>query len=207
MDAIKFFFSEYGKEILIPILSLIAGNLLGRWQSWREWSSRSFMERVTVSLNFIENDELKIRTLLERTSTEVFRNPEMIRTITRASQTNDQHPILDLPEEEYWYYLNAVLNVISERFAEGFVRQEAGMAVQANTYLMFLTSETSGPVRQRKIRTMLIREDLLLQAKTLTPEFKNEFHANRWASLGMVAEEWERTEKKSHRIREIALCV
>lgn len=206
MDLIIEFVQRHWSEVLLSGASLLVGWLAGRLLAWRRFYNRTFFDRVNVSLNFVENGHLKIRTLLERSSVDVFRNAEMVRQVTRAARNQDVDPLLELPEGDYWYFLNAVLNVISERFADGYVRREAGIGAE-HTYLMFLTSETDGPVRQSKVRCMLIREDLLLQTRTTEPTFKNEFHQHRWNSLRQVADEWVATDGQTKRVRAISICV
>lgn len=207
MDVLFDFVQRHWSQVLLSGVSLLVGGLVGRLGAWRRFVNRSFFDRVNVTLNFVDQGEFKIRTLLERNSMDVFRNAEMVRNVTRAARNQDIDPLLELPEAEYWYYLNAVLNVISERFAEGYVKREAGLGAE-HTYLMFLTSETEGPVRQRKVRAMLVREDLLLSTRSEErPRFKNEFHEHRWNSLKQVADEWVGTDGKTSRVRTISICV
>ena len=205
LTSIQDLVTKYGAEALLSVVSFAVGTLIGRWRAWRRWTERSFFDRVNVSLNFVEGGELKIRTLLEESSVQVFRNAEMVRQVTNAARSGEG-PLLDLPLEDYWYYLNAVLNVVSARFAEGFVRQEAGQAgVVAHKYLLFLTCENDGPVRQRKVRAMLIREELLTAAPTTEPRCLNPFHQARWNTLQAVAEEYASSGGDTPRIRNISL--
>ncbi len=69
--------------------------------------------------------------------------------------------ILPLPDEDYWYYLNYVLNELSEQFNEAFLRRDLGVPVRSAVYLIALTREADGGVRSQKIRAMLVRKDLL----------------------------------------------
>ncbi len=207
LETVAGLLKQFGPQIALSLASFVLGGLLGRLQAWRHWSRRAFYDRVTVSLNFVLDGQLQIRTLLERSSVDVFRNAHMLRRVLRAARRGDGTPLLALPDDDYWYYLNAVLNVISEQFAEGHVRQEAGLGPEAQTYLLFLTSERERPMRQQKIRAMLLRESLLSDAATLTPTFRNEFHQGRWHTLREVAREWADSQGRSPRIRRITLCV
>lgn len=208
LETVRNLLADNGFEIAISLVSFLIGGWLGRVQGWRQYARRAFFDRLNVSLNFVDGGQFAIRTLLERSGAEVFRNAHMLRRVMRAAERTTKSPLLDLPADEYWYYLNAVLNAISEQFADGYVRQEAGLTESTQTYLLFLTSENDRNVRQRKVRAMLVRESLLLSiAADPVPAFKNEFHAARWAALRQVAEEWRSTERKSPRIREIAICV
>ena len=196
--------SEHGSELLLSVVSFAAGGLWAWLQAWRSWANRAFYDQVNVSLNFVDEGQFEIRTLLERSSGEVFRNREMLRRVLRAARSANKSPLLNVEAEDYWYYLNAVLNVISEKFAEGYVRQEA-RAASSHTYLLFLTSETETQVRQRKVRAMLVRESLLLDTLNQTPAFKNEFHEIRWETLKTVAREWTESGGKTPRVREISI--
>lgn len=207
MDLVIEFVQNHWSQVLLSGFSLLLGGLAGRFFAWRRYANRAFFDRLNVSLNFVDGGQFKIRTLLEQSTSEVFRNAEMVRQVHRAARNQDDEPLLDLPESDYWYFLNAVLNVVSERFAEGYIRREAGVGTE-HTYLMFLTSETAGPVRQRKVRAMLIREDLLLKTREEPkPAFKNEFYGHRWDSLRQVADEWVATDGATTRIRAISICV
>ncbi len=199
---------EYWPEVMLSAVSLVVGGALGRWQASRRFARREFFDRVNVSLNYVQDGKFLIRTLLERGSTEVFRNPAMARKVARAATERHGGPILALPDDDYWVYLNAVLNVISEQFADGFVRQESKMQTAELEYLLFLTSEYSPASRQRKIRAMLIREDLLMNIEEVQlPRFRNAYHQARWESLREVRAEWVESKGQTPRIREIAICV
>ncbi len=199
---------EHWTEALASLVSLFIGGLIGRWRAWKRFADRSFFDRVTVSLNYVENGQFKIRTLLERSALEIFRNAEMTRAVMEACAKKGKGPLLALPDNDYWFYLNPVLNAISERFAEGFVRREAGTGAAEQTYLLFLTCENDDGVmvRQRKVRAMMIREQTLLATIELTPEFRNPFQAARWETLRKVREEWA-TNPDTKRIRKITICV
>ena len=200
------FVQKHGSEMLLSVVSLFAGSLLGRLIAWRSWMNRAFHDQLNVSLNFVEGGQLQIRTLLDRSCSEVFRNPEMLRRVLAAARSPEGNPLLDVQDEDYWYYLNAVLNQISARFAEGYIRQETQQAA-SQTYLLFLTAEGGAPVRQKKVRAMLIRESLLLATLDTEPTFRNEFHRVRWESLRAVAQEWQSSGGKSRRIREISISI
>lgn len=206
LDMVVSFAQQHWTEVGSSIASLIIGALLGRWRGWLRFARRAFFDRITVSLNFVEDGQLVIRTLIERAGAEVFRNSEMLRIVMRAAR-NGKGALLDLPADDYWYYLNSVLNAVSEHFAEGYVRQEAGLGAAPQTYLLFLTCEREGRVRQQKVRAMLIRESLLLQTDSVRPHFHNEFHESRWNTLKTVRDEWVSSGGQTPRIRKISICV
>lgn len=208
MSAIITWLQEHWTEALASLASLFIGSLIGRWRAWKRFADRSFFDRITVSLNYVEDGEFKIRTLLERSTMEIFRNAEMSRTVQQACARRGPSPFLALPEETYWYYLNPILNAISELFADGFVRHESGLGGQEQTYLLFLTCENDPDaiIRQRKVRVMMIREQTLLDCAALTPSFRNAFQEARWQALRKVREELV-TLPETKRIRRITVCV
>lgn len=193
-------------EIAKGIATLLVGVLIAQWRGWYGFRGRAFFDRMTVSLNYVHDDRLYVRTLIERNAADVFRNAEMFRTVMNAARKG-KGVLLDLPDADYWYYLNAVLNVVSEHFASGYLSQESGAPVVERRYLLFLTCERQEKVRQRKVRAMMVREDLLLATDALLPKFHNEFATARWNTLRAVREEWVRSGGNTPRIREIILCV
>jgi hypothetical protein len=207
LETVVAFLQDHWIEGVVSVASLVVGGMLGRWQAWVGFSRRVFFDRITVSLTFVEDGELCIRTLLERNAAEVFRNGHMLRRVMAAARKRSEDALLPLPLPEYWFYLNAVLNVISEQFAQGYVREEAGLPVETQTYLLALTCERDRKVRQTKVRAMLVREELLRSMDQVQPTFKNEFHAGRWATLQRVRDEWIRTEGTTERIRRIVISV
>lgn len=208
MAALITWLQEHWTEAVASIVSLFIGGFIGRWRAWKRFADRSFFDRITVSLNYVEEGQFKIRTLLERSALEIYRNAAMARAITDACAKKNSGPLLDLPEKDYWYYLNPVLNAISEHFAEGYVRREAGAGAVEHTYLLFLTCENGEgvAVRQRKVRAMLIREQTLLATIDLIPRFRNEFQEARWNTLRQIREEFA-TNPETKRIRKISICV
>ena len=74
-----------------------------------------------------------------------------------ACQTNAHDPVLPIPISDTWYFLNAVLNDLSEQFAVGLLKRDSGAPVVATTYLVALTSESAGEMRTRKIRAMVTK--------------------------------------------------
>ena len=208
MEPILTFLQEHWTEAVASIISLLVGGFIGRWRAWKRFADRAFYDRVTVSLNYVEDGQFKIRTLLERSSLELFRNAAMAHAVAEACAKKGKGPLLALPEKDYWYYLNPVLNAISERFAEGYVRRESGVGAAEQTYLLFLTCENDQgiAVRQRKVRAMMIREQVLLSTIDVTPQFRNEFQKARWETLRKVREELA-TNPETKRIRRVSICV
>ena len=206
-DSFLEFFNAFSREIIVSLLIAFLATIGLGIRAQRRWLKRSFFERVSVSLNYVIDGQFRIRTLQEKASVEVFRNNSVVKQVMKAALSRKTEGILDLPEDDYWYYLNPVLNCISEQFATGFVREEAGLGGETQTYLLFLTGGYNPQMRQGKVRAMLVRESLLLETETLQPEFRNEFHKMRWSTLQDVRREWVESKGATKRIRKISLPV
>lgn len=171
---------------LISVVSFYLGRWWGRWKAGREWRKKEFFNRIIVSLNIFADDYLKIRTVMEDSLETVFLNQIAIDKVLRAAKmcTVDQ-PILPIEKADRWYLLNFALNEVAERFAQGQVRQDAGLPVTKIRYALFLTCELVGEERIRKIRAMLIREELLRDFPYMTtmPKLENPWHEDRIKTL------------------------
>lgn len=144
-----------------------------------------------MSLNIFADGHLKIRTVLERSIQEVFLNKIAIDLVERASKacTVDQ-PLMLIPKADRWYVLNFVLNAVAEHFSAGHVKRDAGVPVAAVKYALFLTCEVVGDERIRKVRAMLLRQDLLenFPYPDSLPQLENPWHADRIKTLRRAAE-------------------
>ncbi|MCA8995494.1 MAG: hypothetical protein KDA80_00840 [Planctomycetaceae bacterium] len=184
---------------------MLLGWVIGRWRSRRNFERREFLDRMLVSLNMIEDGTLKIRTMLEMACEDVFLNSSAVQAVIEAAKrTKADDPVLPLPKEDYWYYLNAVLNEISERFCNGTLKREMGQAVQCETYVIYLTCESAPNLRQRKIRAMMIRESLLLNLPEELPKLESPTHDTRWNTLRWLAKDYQ---SKSGRFITLEVCV
>ncbi len=165
------------------IASYIAG-----YRTRSRWRKRNFLDRLNVSLTRIEGGQLKIRTILEMDCEDIFLNSSAAAAVVKyASQTTADDPLLPIPKDDCWQYLNAVLNEISERFAAGQVKQDMGLSVDRACYLLCLTCERAGPVRTQKIRGMLVRKELLENLPEEEPNYEAPSHCTRWETLKQLA--------------------
>ena len=157
---------------------------LGNRRARASWRKREFGDRLNVSLNIVADGRLLIRTLLEKSCQAVFLNSAAVDTVLASSKkTTAADPLLPLPQEDYWYFLNAVLNEVSEKFAEGQLKRDLGMPVTAGQYLMCLTYESAGQLKTRKVRAMVIQKSVLLGLPVEPPKFTSEHHITRWETL------------------------
>ena len=168
-----------------------AAYLAGR-RNRANWTNRSFLDRLNVSLNTISDNTLRIRTILETDVETVFLNRSAAKQITQlAKKTTEMDPLIPVPRDDCWYFLNSVLNEISERFSLGFMRDDAGLKGKKVTYLVCLTCEQAGSVRTHKIRAMLVRKDMLENLPQDCPNLEHPTHITRWETLQTLAERWK----------------
>ena len=194
-------------KVVSGLVLMGLGWFLGKRRARFEWAQKSFLHRLNVSLNILRPGEpLHIRTLSEMSCEDVFLNAVASEQILAAARkTTLQNPLLPLPKDDYWYYLNSVLNEISEQFAEGHLRRDMGLPVTMRKYLVCLTCECAGDVRTRKVRAMVIAREVL--EKLLVnepPPLEHARHQTRWQTLQILAAEYV---KNPHQFLEVELCV
>jgi len=190
--------------VWIVLAAGIAAYLAAR-RARSRWRKRDFLNRLNVSLTSIEGGKMRIRTILEMDCERIFLNSSAAKTIVSlAKRTTANDPILPIPEDDCWYYLNAVLNEISERFPIGQVKRDLGLPVETGQYLLCLTREKAGPVRTQKVRAMLIGKSLLTDLPEEEPQYESPSHATRWRTLHQLAEQYA---KNPHRFIEMEICL
>lgn len=195
---------EHSVELATSLIFLIAGWAIGMHRAKRKWAKREFYDRLNVSLNILQNGKLQIRTLVEKSCEEVFLNAATTKAVTEAARkTSKSDSILNLPIEEYWFYLNSVLNEISEHFAAGYLKRDSGESVITERYLVCLTSEEAPQIRQRKVRAMMMRKEVLMQLPPEKPQFESPFHETRWTTLQQLSSEFAR---EPRRFIEVEVC-
>ena len=178
-------------KLLSAAAFTVAGWLLGRWRAAQSWKRREFFNRLNVSLNSLHEGKLLIRTVLEKTCEEILLNKVAVERLIKAAQlTTKDNPLIPVQKDDRWFYLNAVLNELSETFAQGLFRREAGKPHDAVRYLICLTNECDGEVRTRKVRAMVIRKDTLLNLPAEQPAFESPNHAIRWKTLQQMQKAW-----------------
>jgi hypothetical protein len=205
-------------EILQKLPALIAGGLIsaasfllgrwwGRWKAGREWERKEFFGRIIVSLNIFNDGYLKIRTVMEDSIETVFLNQVAINKVLEAAKLcTAEQPILPIAKEDRWFLLNFVLNEVAERFSEGQVKQDAGMPVTKIRYVLFLTCEIVGEERIRKIRGMMLKEELIRNFPYLTsmPQLENPWHEDRIKTLRKAVELYQ---KEPDQFLSLEVCV
>ena len=193
---------QHWLELVSALAFAAVGWVLGNWRAKRNWRRREFFDRVNFSLTRLDPADdpdrkgavptVRIRTLMETTCESVFLNDAARDAVLAAARrTSPADPTLPLPERDYWQYLNAVLNELSEMFAEGHLRQDLGYPVRTETYLVSLTSEVAGEIRTRKVRAMVVKKSLLTDLPRTNPLFEHATHKTRWDTLKLLAAEYE----------------
>ena len=196
---------DHAVKLITGLVLMGVGWYLGHRRASADWKKQEFLDRLNLSLNTISNGTLRIRTLSEKRCEEVFLNSaaaEIVKKVARKTTGDD--PILPLPADENWFYLNSVLNDLSEQFAAGFLKQDMGGQVSSATYLIALTCECEGEMKTRKIRAMVIQKSLLLNLPEEMPALESPHHVTRWKTLKFLAAEFAR---KPDRFKEVQLAV
>ena len=107
-------------KIVTGLILMGLGWYFGRIRAAAHWRKQEFLDRLNLSLNTIESVnrysnlatnqdtfKLKIRTLSEKRCEEVFLNSAAAANIQKyAKLTTETNPILPIPKNEYWFYLN-----------------------------------------------------------------------------------------------------
>ncbi|MEZ6064288.1 MAG: hypothetical protein R3B90_00950 [Planctomycetaceae bacterium] len=191
-------------EIATALASAGIGWFFGHRKARQAWRKKEFLDRLNVSLNTLHDGKLLIRTLLEKRCEDIFLNKVASETVLKAAgQTTSSDSLLPLPPADYWYYLNAVLNEISEKFADGLLRRDLGIPVRGETYLVCITCECAGAMRTRKLRAMLVQKRVLQQLPAEPPRFEREEHSTRWQTLRQLATSYA---SQPERFLELELC-
>jgi hypothetical protein len=192
-------------KFLTAAAFMVLGWLLGKRRARKEWRRKEFFDRVNFSLNMFRDGTLLIRTLMEKRGEEVFLNSVATETVIEAAHhTTAQDPTLSLPESDYWYYLNAILNEVAEKFAHGQIQRDAGAEVTSCMYTLCLTCESAGAMKTRKVRAMMIQKSLLRNLPEEAPKFEQPHHSTRWDTLKQLA---AIQKTAPHKFMDVEICV
>lgn len=205
LHTVQDYIKDHAVKLITGLVLMAIGWFFGRQRAAAAWKKQEFLDRINLSLNTIDNGTLKIRTLSEKRCIEVFLNSVAAAKIrTFAEKTTVSDPMLPIPADEIWFFLNSVLNDLSEQFAEGLLKRDMGVAVKTAIYVIALTCECAGEMRTRKIRAMVIQKSLLQNLPKELPQFEGPNHRTRWATLQALAAEYA---KNPNRFLEVELVV
>jgi hypothetical protein len=178
-------------EALRPILDLIKtyGGTLSLVFTWgaiawvyyskrADWSRKQFLGQVNFSLNLVMDGQLAMRTLSETAVRDVWLNDIGVKKVlAAASRTTVDQPFVQLPDgADLDFLYRAVLNVLSEQFASGYLAQSMGLPVVSTEYSFAITMERYSDIRTLKLRVLLARTvDLETvfapESEVATPDF------------------------------------
>jgi len=203
---------ELSREHVSSLLTGGGAVLAALWAWWRAevaWKKRRFLHRVNFSLNYLDGNMLRFRTLRECDIGEVLlNNKHAVKLVTKAAQrTTLEAPVLELPRGEAWVVLNSVLNELSEQFAVGFLAASLQIPVKRERFVIGLTCEKDPDVRINKIRVMLIAEGMLDQVDAATNvTFEREQHHVRLKTLKKMAQ-FRRDKSRQHNLLQVELAL
>lgn len=188
VDLIAGGLSQYWFEATVSAGLVGSGWVVGVWRARRQWAQKTFFEHINISLNMFHDGKLLIRTLAEKPLAQVFPNAVAIANILQAiKKTTETNPIAPLSEQDFWPVLNCVLNVISEKFSDGYLRKDLGYPLKTDQYLICLTCERSPEIRTNKIRAMLVKKSVLLDLPQQEPFYEQPSHRIRFRTLQQLA--------------------
>jgi len=156
-----------------------------------DWSRKEFLRQINFSVSYVADGKLVIRTLLETSAQQVWLNDRGVQQIIRAAaRTTPTQPFIRLADPGDMAFLyRAVLNVLSEKFADAFLAQGMDLPAQFATYRFAVTCERFADMRTLKIRVLLIRdEDLQMTFADGNPvEVPSAYYAPRLQALREMA--------------------
>jgi hypothetical protein len=122
-----------------------------------DWSRKQFLSHVNFSLNYVSAGRLVMRTLVEVSAQNVWMNELGVHTVRRAaSRTTSKQPFVELADESDMNFVyRAVLNVLSEKFADAYLAESMGIPVESSEYRFAITMERYKDIRTLKLRVLL----------------------------------------------------
>jgi hypothetical protein len=154
-----------GHFAIIGLVLTWAGIALVYFRRRSEWAQKQFADQVNFSLNYVRDETLAMRTLLECTVKDVFLNDFGVRLIHAAAKhTTVEQPFVHLDSKEDREFLNrCVQNALSERFASSFVAEALGVAGRMGKFIFAITYERYPDMRTLKYRVCLMAEQTLVE--------------------------------------------
>jgi hypothetical protein len=158
LQAVINFFKQYGN-----VVSLVAtwGIFVWVWRGKRsDFARKEFIDQVNFSLNYVADGKLAMRTIAEASALDIWLNDSGAGKVRRAAKrTTEARPFIFLDDEaDMDFVYRAVLNVVSEQFAEAYLAQSMGLPVVSAVYRFMVTMERYGDIRTLKMRVLLVRE-------------------------------------------------
>jgi hypothetical protein len=167
LDNALTFLNEHWSKLVWPALGLVPV-LWGIYRARRQWQTREFTSRFSVSLNVLrpgpDGTVLWIPAAEECDLEEVFhRNRTGVKIVRKAASaaTPEEPFLITIPEEDRRSILNEVTNRVEVMLREGSFAALAGLPVRFVTLVIGLSCEKGADVRIRKTRALVVEESLL----------------------------------------------
>lgn len=148
----------------IALLATWVGILIVWYRRRTEWRRKQFLNQVNFSLNYVVNNTLAMRTLLETTAQLVWLNDYGVKAVfAAAGKTTVDHPFIVLDDPKDQDFINrAVLNTLSEKFADTYLAAALGGPTRVGSFCFAITCEKYEEIRTVKLRVLIIEERTLL---------------------------------------------
>jgi len=184
--------------------------------AWREKNFLTVTQGALYSVPDSQSGRLEKRTLFEcdLRSLLLHNDTAVKKVLEAASVTKADDPLLvaNIPQEDRWHLLNAVLNKLSSLYPDGHIYADMQFPVLQAWYLFTLVFEryneassgrsfchqpadATADVRSTKIRVFVVAEDTvraLLRGDLEAPRtFQNRRHEMRWRTLQHVAQRYK----------------
>lgn len=130
----------------------------------KQWRRKHFMAQVNFSLNYVREGALAMRTLLEVAASDVWLNDHGVRMVLAAARkTTVEQPFIYLQHHKDREFANrAVLNRLSERFADTYLAAALGLPVRTASFYFGISCEKYEQIRTHKLRVLIVEELTLL---------------------------------------------
>jgi len=167
-------------------------------QNRSRFIKRDFSDRINFSLNtFVpkretNQNQLRLRTLKEMNLNTLYDNPMAQKFIRDSSnQTTIEDPFLRISAFTHRQTLiNRLVNELSRFSAYSFISRELGAVVRSDKFICALICSPMHTLRsEKKIRLLIMREELLLKAAEIeTPALEKPWHDRRWHTILKMSE-------------------
>lgn len=172
------------------------------------WRKRWFLTRVNFSINFVEDNTLKFRTIRETDLEEaMLRNAHAVRVLVKAVGKSNNAVLIFQDRDDAWTILTTILNELSASFAEGFVARGMGLPTRSEWFYIGITCEQHADLKATKFRVMIVSKALLEQLDSVSElKFEQPHHHVRLLTLKQM---WAiaQDEKLKHNVMLVELSV
>lgn len=189
-------------ELIALVISWIFFAII-YFRKQRDWKKRRFYDKVNFSLNEVIDGKLTMRTLDEKSASDVWMNDLAVQEVLQAAKkTTVEDPFIDLEESDNFGFIKrCVLNNLSVRFAEVYVGRSVGLPVKTKEFVFGVTCEKYPDIRKHKVRVMVIAKDTL--EKYFNPEAKDVWvddsgkvtHRDRLKTLQAMGSLWSKKDE------------